>query len=204
MPKLVLVAVATLFLLFLTAAGAQELRPYSGCGVLLVRPLDAERPADRAAITLYQAPDVGRIGDFPADRIPSLSSVLLWPAGDCALAVMGKKGNWLRLAYDAAGREGWVRMERFWEYTTWDQLLKGRTVRVISGLKKGCALRAEPQESAKELCTLSERESFRVVEVREEWALVEGDGGLSGWIPWRDGDGRLQISVGAQTGIQKH
>jgi hypothetical protein len=109
---------------------------------------------------------------------------------------MGKKGNWMRIAYDDAGREGWVEMARWWDYTTWEDFLKGRSARLLPGLKKGVyALRAVPSETSLLTGPLSVREKLRLIEIRGDWALVISDSGLSGWLPWRDGDGRFQINL---------
>ena len=98
--------------LFLPVADAQQFRPFSGIGVVIIRPLNRESPVASAPIPFYRDPGVARIAERPAVEIPTLSSILKMPAGEYPLAVMGKKGNWLRIAYDDAGREGWVGLAR--------------------------------------------------------------------------------------------
>jgi hypothetical protein len=180
----------------LPAMSVQQPRPYSGSGVMIIRPLRQGRPADPAPIPFYRDPGVERIAERVVGGIPLLSSILKTPTGEYPVAVMGKKGNWMRIAYDDAGREGWVEMARWWEYTTWEEFLKGRFARLIPGLKKGVyALRAGPSETAALTGPLSGQENLRLSEIRGDWVLVISDSGLSGWLPWRDGDGRFQINL---------
>lgn len=179
-----------------TATGAQQLRPLSGSGLVIIRPLNPESPVAPAPISFYRDPGVARITERPAAEIPSLSSILKMPAGEYPLAVMGKKGNWLRIAYDDAGREGWMEMARWWEYNTWEDFLKGRVVRFLPGLKKGdYTLRAGPSTTATQAGALSAKEELRIIKVADDWVLVLTDSGLNGWLPWRDGNSRFQISI---------
>jgi SH3-like domain-containing protein len=194
--------VRTLFIsLFLTfifqpAADAQQFRPFCGSGVVIIRPFNPESTVAPASIPFYRDPGVARIVERPAPGIPSLSSILKMPAGEYPLAVMGKKGNWLRIAYDDAGREGWVEKARWWDYITWEDFLKGRVARLLPGLKKGSyALRAESSPTAPQTGALSGKEDLRIIEVKDDWALVIAGSGLSGWLAWQDGDGRFLINI---------
>ena len=181
---------------FLPSAGAQQFRPLSGSGVVIIRPLNPESPVAPEPIPFYRDPGVARIADRPAGEIPSLSSILKMPVGEYPLAVMGKKGNWLRIAYDDAGREGWVEMARRWDYITWEDFLKGRVARFLPGLKKDIyPLRAGSSATAPQTGALSGKEVLRITEVADDFALVITDSGLSGWLPWRDGDGRFLITI---------
>jgi hypothetical protein len=183
-----------LALITLPTASAQQPRPFSGSGVLIIRPLRLARPAVPATITFYRDPGVERIAERTPQEIPLLSSIMPAASEEYPVAVMGKKGNWMRIAYDDAGREGWVEMARWWEYTTWEDILKGRSARLLPGLKKGVyALRSGPSETSALTARLSGEEGLQLVEIRGEWGLVITDTGLSGWLPWRDGDGRFQI-----------
>jgi hypothetical protein len=182
--------------LFLPAAGAWQFRPFSGIGVLILRPLNAESPAATVPITFYRDPGVTRIVEHPAVEIPRLSSIISMPAGEYPLAVMGKKGNWLLIAYDDAGREGWIKMARWWDYITWEDFLKGRVLRLLPCLNNGVyALRLGPSASSPQTGTPSGKESLRIIKVADDWVLVSADSGLRGWLPWRDGDGRLLVSI---------
>ena len=118
---------------------------------------------------------------------------------------MGKRGNWMLIAYDDAGREGWVEMARWWEYCPWEDFLKGRVARLLPGLKKErYSLRAGPSETSPQTSPLSGVEELRLIAVRDDWVLVITDSGQQGWFSWRDGDGRFQISVGEKINPQKH
>ena len=187
-----------------TAEGTQPPRPYSGSGVLIIRPFGPDRPIDSETLTFYRNPGVERIVERPARDIPSLSSILKMPADEYPFAVMGKKGNWMRIAYDDAGREGWVEMSRWWEYITWEVFLMGRAARLIPGLKKeNCALRAGPATTEPPTGVLSGKEELQLIEIRGDWIKVVINSGLNGWLTWRDGDGRFLIFIGGKINPQK-
>ena len=185
--------------------GAAQPRPFSGYGVMIIRPFNTDSPADQAPITFYREPGIERIAVRAVNEIPLLSSIMRLSAVEYPLAVMGKRGNWMLIAYDDAGREGWVEMARWWEYSLWDNFLKGRVARLLPGLKKdGYILHAGPAETSPQATPLSGVEELQLIEVRGDRVLVITDSGLRGWFSWRDGDGRFLIAVGEKISPQKH
>lgn len=199
-----LLAALCLALLPFPSLAAPQPRPFTGSGMLLIRPFPPELPAGLVPIVLYREPGVGRIAELTANQLPSLDTVRGPVGGARPVAVMGKKGNWLRIAYDDAGREGWVEAARRWEYLPWDAFLPGRSARFLPGLKKGeYVLRASPIETAPQLPPLTGGESLRLIEVQDDWALAAVDTGLRGWLRWRDRDGRFRITVGEKPTPQK-
>jgi hypothetical protein len=187
------------------AMGATQPPPFSGYGVLIIRPFNSESPGNPAQLTFYREPGVERIAARTVNEITTLSSILPLPAHEYPLAVMGKRGNWMLIAYDDAGREGWVEMARWWEYCPWEDFLKGRVARLLPGLQKDeYALHGAPSEASPLTGPLSEVEELRLIEVRGDWGLVITDSGQKGWLTWRDGDGRFLISVGGKINPQKH
>jgi hypothetical protein len=185
--------------------GGTQPRPFSGYGVLIIRPFNSDSPGNPATLTFYREPGVERVAVRTVKEIPMLSSILPLPAAEYPLAVMGKRGNWMLIAYDDAGREGWVEMARWWEYCQWEDFLKGRVARQLPGLKKDeYALHGAPSETSPQTSPLSGMEELRLIEVREDWVLVITDSGLHGWLTWRDGDGRFLIAVGGKINPQKH
>jgi hypothetical protein len=184
--------------------GATLPRPFSGYGVLIIRPFNSESPGNPAKLTFYREPGVERVAVRAVNEIPTLSSILPMPAAEYPLAVMGKSGNWMLIAYDDAGREGWVEMARWWEYCPWEDFLKGRVARLLPGLEKDeYALHGSPSE-ASPTGPLSGVEELRLIEVSGDWGLAVTDSGRHGWLIWRDGDGRFRIAVGEKINPQKH
>jgi len=90
------------------------------------------------------------------------------------------------------------------EYAGWEAYLKGRVIRLFSGLKKSFyTLRREPVGSAPEVADLSKPLTLRVVQLQENWALVVNDLTVSGWLRWRDDDGRFLIVIDESFDPQK-
>jgi len=193
-------------LLFLAGGGADasQPRPFAGNGLLIVRHMNPASSPFPPSLTLYRETGIGRIGEFPVTEIPLLSLFVKMPPREFPLAVMAKRGDWLLVIYDDAGREGWVKMARWWAYDKWENFLNGRVVTLIPGLgKERAILRGEPSESSPLTAWLSPDETLRVIEVRENWLLVGTTTGVSGWLSWRDGDDRLLISIGERINQQK-
>ncbi|QXE89385.1 SH3 domain-containing protein [Geomonas subterranea] len=178
--------------LLLLSAGTAALgalpapRPYSGCGVLILKKGAGWHPD---SLALYQEPGVRRVAETTPGALPRLS-------GDDAeplLAASERRGGWVRVALDDAGRQGWLEKARGWEYREWRDFLPGRTVRLLPGLKKEWyQLRLSPGGEASPAPPLSRDREVRVVEVAQEWARIEAP---AGWLRWRDPDGRLTVSL---------
>ncbi|RII25349.1 MAG: hypothetical protein CXR31_14220 [Geobacter sp.] len=184
---------------------AAKPRPFAGNGILLIRPPSVTDSAEPPTITLYREPGVGRLAELPPQKLPGLSQVLKTEHEETAVAVLGKRGTWLRIAYDEAGREGWVQLRRHWRYADWETFLKGRVVRLFAGMKKDVySFRREPASSSPVQQRLSASRSLRVIRLQEEWALAMIDLSAAGWIRWRDGDGRFLIVIGETFDPQKH
>lgn len=186
-----------LLLLVLGAAAAHPApprpRPYSGCGVLA---LETAPGAERLALVLYQEPGLARIAEMEGSQLPRLAGSEAAPL----IAVGARKAGWSRLAYDDAGREGWIEQARGWEYLTWREFLPGRSVRILPGMKKGYyAVRGEPRQDSAETAVLTRDLTVRVLQVEDDWARLQAP---SGWFRWRDGDGRLTVSPQDAAGAQ--
>jgi hypothetical protein len=183
-------------LLCLPVYGAQQIRPKAGIGLLIIRPFSPDRASEISRLTLYNYPGVQRILEVGNDAGAELHPVLAPPSGVYAVGVTGKKGNWLKIAYDDAGREGWVKMERYWVYTPWESFLKGRSTTLLPKLRKSSyQLRKDHSESSEPLITLSSLQKLQVVAIEGDWARVMVEGINSGWLRWRDAEGRLMISL---------
>ena len=161
-------------------------RPFGGCGILILRQ-DAGAPP--MSLTLYREPGLLRLAEYLPAALPRLAE----HAGEHYLAASARKGVWTRLAYDDAGRHGWLKQERGWEYLPWREFLPGRTVRVLPGMKKELyALKGEAGEGSSGIGALNRGQQVTVLQVEDDWARLQAP---SGWFRWRDGDGRLTVSL---------
>jgi hypothetical protein len=170
----------------------------TGIGVVLLRPLRAERAGDLARLVLYAEPGIRRIAVLDAALLPSLSPGISTPDGEYALAVSAKRGDWLCIAYDDADRSGWIRRERYWDFFVWTDYLPGRTATFPPGARtQSRTLRASPSGDSPALTADVEGQPMRILQVEGDWIRVSAAGGATGWLRWRDGYGRMLIEIGA-------
>ena len=179
-----------LLLLCLTATAADAApprpRPYSGSGILAVAPAAS---GAREPLPLYQEPGLLRLAEVDAAALPRLGGSDAEPL----IAVSARRGLWTRIAYDDAGREGWLEAPRSWRYLPWEEFLPGRVLRILPGMKKGFyEVMEEPAGKGAPLESVVRDQEVRVLQVEGDWVLLEAP---SGWFRWRDADGRLTVSL---------
>lgn len=161
-------------------------RPYSGCGVLVLKALGSWQPEP---LVLYREPGVDRIGETKPESLPRLSG----DAAEPVLPVHERRGGWNSITLDDSGRQGWLEQARAWEYADWREFLPGRSIRLLAGLKKEWyQLRSAPDGEGKAVALVARDQQLRVVQVEEDWVRVEAP---AGWLRWRDPDGRLTVSL---------
>ena len=195
-PARILIILAILLIPAISFSAPLKPRPLAGIGLLRLTPLPLQNGPAVKSIVLYREPGIGRIIEMDISDLPSLLPALKGDTGEILLSVTRKHGEWVKVIYDDSGREGWLHMARHWQYQPWDTFLKGREVRLLNGLRKNFyQLHATPVAKAPSTGTLTRRESLRVVDVQDNWILVLVDLASSGWLRWRDDDGRLMISV---------
>jgi len=179
----------------LPAHGASG-RPRAGIGILVLRPFVPERSDELKALPIYAAPGIGRLVEMDGTRLPSLVPAVTPLDGERAVAVLDRRGEWLKIIYDEAGREGWIRCRRFWDYIPWRDFLAGRIARMLPGLREALTfMRREPSDGSASLVRLTADQAFRIVLLRDDWAKVTAGGDTDGWLRWRDGDGRLLLAL---------
>jgi hypothetical protein len=179
-------------------------RPLSGSGLLFIRAESGSGSAVEPGLLIYREPGLERVAELPPNRLPGLGSLYRPGSGEALAVITGRKGKWLKIIYDDADREGWLEAERRWESVTWPVFLKGRLARLLPGLRKGFyQLRSEPGEIGTATATLARENSLRIVQVEGDWAMVLVDLAGSGWLRWRDDDGRLLLAIDERIAPQK-
>ncbi|MGA7827430.1 MAG: hypothetical protein WCA04_07215 [Geobacteraceae bacterium] len=189
-------ALVGVVLLFSATVKASSDRPRAGQGILLLRPAFAEQADSLKTLVLYETPGIRRVAMINAARLPSLSLVLPVPTGVYAVAVMGKRGNWFRLAYDESGREGWIKGRQYWNYYRWTDFLPGCFVRFLPELRASLTeFHQEPYDRSPSLGTIAPGQRMYVMEISNRWAKIRSDNDKHGWIRWCDGNGKLLIAL---------
>lgn len=191
-----LVVIASAVLLFYSSVPAASERPRAGIGILLLRSAFSDQADELKELALYESPGIGQIIQVAADHLPSVSLSVVVPSGVYPVAATGKRGDWFRLAYDDAGREGWIQGRRYWEFYHWPDFLPGRVATLLPDLRASLTkVHQEPLDSSPALGSISPGQKFHIVEIRERWALIRSDDGTCGWLRWCDGNGKLIILV---------
>jgi hypothetical protein len=196
--KMCLMAIILLLSAAATASplqAPQQMRPYSGIGVLLLPVEKGRNNGLQVPLYLYKEPGVLRIGELDSGQAPPYEWIFSRNVSRLPLIVTARKGDWLRVAYDDAGRLGWLDPRQRGVFQPWDTLLKGKSCHLLSGLRKQYyQIFRQPGDMPLTLPALPKL-SFKVLKLDGDWALVMPDQSMLGWLRWRDEDGRLLISV---------
>lgn len=168
-----------------------KMRPYAGIGVLHL-PVSNSVPAETTP--LYEEPALSRLGEFNRSKTPSYDWIFGATPAAQLLIVTARKGSWLRVVYDDAGREAWLKPTRQMTFQTWELFLKGNLSHLLPGLhKKYYQLFQEPGDATAASVTI--HQPFKVLQLENEWAMVLIDQISLGWLRWLDDDGRLIIGI---------
>lgn len=190
-----LVLILLWLLLPLSSHASVPMRPYSGIGVLTLSTLGPAEP-----IPLYHDPGISRCCMFPLTDLGRLNTWLFGSDPPPHLLVTTRRGDWLEVEYDDAGRTAWLKPERRWNYTPWEQFLKGRMVQFLRNSPKK-QQQVVPRPGTAEGTPLTSNRLMKVILAQGDWVYVLLDQNSAGWIRWRDSDGRLL--VGFDVGVRK-
>lgn len=174
------------------AASQPKMRPYSGIGVVLLHSgLERMDP-----VLLYEEPGIFRRGELNDAGSTGNEWIFGDQDGRLQLIAMARRGSWLKVCYDDAGREAWIDAKRRVTLLSWDQFLKGRVGRLLPGLRKQY-YQLYRQPDREPLSALTAVQPFKVLKLDNDWAMVMPDQNTIGWVRWRDEDGRLLLGTGS-------
>lgn len=177
-----------------SAASPPRMRPYTGIGlVVFSQPENALNEDLR--LQLYEEPGLMRVGVLNSTRMSGNEWVFGLRDGFPPLVVSARKGDWLRVIYDDAGREAWIEPQNQGYFQSWEQFLKLQIGRMLPGLQPHY-YRLQQQPGGNVLATLSPKQMFKVLKLENAWGMVLFDQSQVGWLRWRDDDGRLLFGVG--------
>jgi hypothetical protein len=178
-----------------SAASPPKMRPYSGIGIVFLNSSDSGINQGEP-FYLYEEPGIFRQGELGGSIISVNERVFGVQKAQIPLIVMARKGDWLRVCYDDAGREAWLDPQRRGTFQPWDQFMKGQMSHLLPGLfKQYYQLYKEPERNP--LSTLTPVQQFKVLKLDSDWVMVMSDQKTIGWLRWRDEDGRLLVGVGS-------
>ncbi len=177
-----------------STAGPPKMRPYSGIGVVLLPGADSVTDHGEP-FHIYDEPGIYRKGELKGAVASGNDWIFGGQKGRTPLVVVARKGSWLRVCYDDAGREGWIEAQQRVIFQDWDQFLKGQAIRLLTGLRKQYyQLYQLPDRNP--LSTLTPKQLLKVLKLENDWIMVLSDQSGIGWLRWRDEDGRLLVGTG--------
>ena len=192
-----LLIIAILLSVTSVSGASPKMRPYSGIGVLRI----SAASVSAEHIPLYEEPGLERSGFLEPSSARELTGWLFGSNDELSLLVTAKKGQWLRIERDDAGREAWILPERRWNFSTWDQYLKGKEISFLkTAPKRFLQITLNPGTASGSPVTT--RHSMKVILLQGDWAYVLFERTNGGWMRWRDTDGRLLIVVHSSENTQ--
>ena len=172
------------------AASPPRMRPYTGIGLVLFSPADSSN--QDLQLPLYEEPGLSRVGVLSSSRLSGNE----WIFGSLdvtpPLIVSARRGDWLRVMYDDAGREAWIDPRGKGRFQSWEQFMKQQTGHLLPGLQPQY-YRLQQQPEGKLLATLTPRQVVKLLKVDNGWGMVVIGQTQIGWLRWRDDDGRLLL-----------
>lgn len=170
------------------------MRPYTGIGLVVFSQSVSAQKQDMH-IPLYEEPGLSRVGMLNSSRLPGNEWIFGSPEGAPPLIVSARKGDWLRVFYDDAGREAWINPEDKGYFQSWEQFLKRKSGRMLPALQSHY-YKLQQQPGGKLLATLTPKQMFKVLKIESAWGMVLTEQSQMGWVRWCDDDGRLMIGAG--------
>jgi hypothetical protein len=175
------------------AAYTPRMRPYTGIG-LVVFSNSGNAQNQNLQLQLYDEPGLSRVGMMNSSRLSGNEWIFGIPDGTLPLIVSARKGDWLRVYYDDAGREAWIEPQNKGRFQSWEQFMKLQSGRMLPGLQpKYYQLQQQP--AGKRIGTLTPKQVFKLLRLENTWGMVLTDQSQIGWVRWCDDDGRLTIGV---------
>ena len=170
-----------------------KMRPYVGIGILHI-PISFGTEISSDPLYLYEEPALSRLRPLNKSKPPSHEWIFGSSSQTVPFIVMARKGKWLLVTYDDAGREAWLAPGRQGTFQKWDAFFKGQSLRMLPGLQKRFyQIWKEP--GAEVMSSVTPRQAFRVLRVEGDWLMVMADQNNLGWLRWRDDDGRLLVGL---------
>lgn len=176
------------------AANPPRMRPYTGIGVIVFSNMTSA-PNQEQQLRMYEEPGLSRVGKLDNSRISGNEWIFGVSSGSMPLIVSARKGDWLRIFYDDAGREAWINPQNTGRFQSWEQFLKAQPGHLLPGLRSQY-YQLQQQPNGKLLATMTPKQVFKIVKVDEGWGMVLTEQSQLGWLRWYDDDGRLTVGFG--------
>lgn len=170
-------------------AASPRMRPYVGIGLITFSAMDGAQNRN-LQLPLYEEPGLSRIGVLISSALSGNEWIFGPSEGGLPLIVSARKGDWLRIFFDDAGREAWINSRNEGHFQSWEQYLKLHAGRMLPALQPQYYQLLQ-QPGGKQLSVLTPKQVFKVLRVENAWCMVLVGSAQIGWLRWHDDDSRL-------------
>lgn len=174
------------------------MRPYTGIGLLLLK-INPGVESMAEPLFLYEQPGIFRSAELNVGNVPPHDWIFGANSAIVPLFVMSRKGSWLEVVYDDAGREAWFNPDKRSIFKNWQHFLKGKTSHLLPGLQKRYYQLLLQSPKGTKAVAITPKERFKIIRIENARALVMLNPQTLGWLSWRDEDGRLLVGVDSLT-----
>jgi len=166
-------------------------RPVAGIGILTIHKHAAEK---QESIVLYQEPGLMRTAAInPVDPSP-FEHVFGNHSSRRYLIVTKRHQQWVKVIYDDAGREGWLKPDFGSEFNHYADWLRQPVTRLLPALQKKYYQLHRTEDGA-HTGNITPKQNFKILKVHNSWAQVLTEQNQLAWLQWKDDDGHLLIGL---------
>lgn len=166
-------------------------RPAAGIGILTLKKPHAE---SQETIILYEEPGLIRTAAIDPLFAAPFEHIFGSHSSVRHLIVTARKQEWLKVIYDDAGREGWLKTNFGADFKPYADWLRQPLTQILPGLQKKY-YELHRTADGTHIGNLPPKQNFKILAIRNSWAQILTEQNQFGWLQWKDDDGRLLIGI---------
>lgn len=166
-------------------------RPAAGIGILTLHKPAAE---SSETIIIYEEPGLIRTATLDPSSASPFEHVFGSYSSIRHLIVTKRHQQWLKVIYDDAGREGWLKPNLGADFKLYAEWLRQPLARLLPALQKKYYQLHRTADGA-HIGTMTPQQNFKILTVNNSWVQILTEQNQLGWLQWKDEDGHLLIGL---------